>query len=145
MNPIARFIISFLPTHMRREVKELYLSTMIMNFAVMMIQIFEPIYLYTLGYSLHQIILFFLIVYGVYFLILPLGVNYARRFGNEKAIVFSTFIFITYYLLFYNIKFIPIFFFIAPLLYALQKSFYWPHIFSKDIAFLTLQLFQRRI
>jgi len=35
---------------------------MIMTFAVMMIQIFEPIYLYTLGYSLHQIILFFLIV-----------------------------------------------------------------------------------
>ncbi|MBI4090468.1 MAG: hypothetical protein HY422_00420, partial [Candidatus Komeilibacteria bacterium] len=53
-NPIA-FLRSLLPLHMRREIKELYLSTLILNFGVSMILVFEPIYLYTIGYSLSYI------------------------------------------------------------------------------------------
>jgi len=126
MRALRHVVLSFLPRNMRREIKELYLSTLILNFAIMMIQIFEPIYLYTLGYSLHQIIFFFLLVYGIYFVILPVGANFSRHFGYEKGIVVSTFLFIGYYLIFYNIQFVPGLFLFAPILYALQKSFYWP-------------------
>ena len=64
-------ILNFFPHHMRREIRELYVSTTILDFALAMILIFEPIYLYTIGYNLQEIILFFLLVYGIYFLYFP--------------------------------------------------------------------------
>jgi len=130
---IKHYIASYFPSHMKREIKELYLSTFILNFGIMMIQIFEPIYLYTLGYSLHQIILYFLLVYGIYFFIMPLGAKFAHAFGYERTIVVSTIIFIAYYFIFYSIATMPVLFFIAPILYALQKTFYWPA-FNADFA-----------
>ena len=54
-----------------------------------MIQIFELIYLYMLGYSLQQIVLFFIIVYVLYFVLMPLGVGIitalALRYGFRAA------------------------------------------------------------
>ncbi len=120
-----RFLNIF-PHHMRQQIRELYAATSILDFAVAMIQIFEPIYLYTLGYTLQQIILFFLIVYGVYFFIMPLGARVARRVGYEHAIAYSTVVFILYYFIFYNIAFAPFLFVPAALLYAIQKMLYWP-------------------
>lgn len=133
MSSFSYFIQGFLPHKMRHEIKELYLSTLLFNFGVMMILIFEPIYLYTLGYSLQQIILYFLIVYLLYFFIMPFGASFARRFGYEHSIFVSTFINVGYYITFYFIADISWFFYLAPILYALQKTFYWPA-FHADFA-----------
>lgn len=126
MRSIISFIISFLPHRIRREIKELYLSTLILNFGVAMILIFEPIYLYTIGLSLQRIVLFFILVYVLYLFIMPFGAMFARRFGYERSMAVSTFIYIAYYFVFYNIADAPALFYLAPLLYALQKTFYWP-------------------
>ncbi len=111
---------------MRREIRELYVSTTILDFALAMILIFEPIYLYTIGYSLQQIIFFFLLVYLIYFFIMPLGASFAKQVGYEHSIAYSTIVFILYYLTFYNIATIPWFFYLAAVLYAVQKTLYWP-------------------
>src|SRR3989344_3638695 len=133
LSTIKHYIASYFPSHMKREIKELYISTFVLNFGIMMIQLLEPIYLHTLGYSLNQIVLYFLLVYAIYFFIMPLGAKFARTFGYEHAIVTSTFIFIAYYALFYSIANVPWLFFVAPVLYALQKTFYWPA-FNADFA-----------
>lgn len=126
MSRFSHTLISFFPHHIRREIRELYLATLILNIGVAMVLLFEPIYLYSIGYSLQQILLFFLIVYILYFFLVPLGARFAKRFGYEHSIVVSTFIFIAYYFVLYNIATVPILFFIAPVLYAFQKTFYWP-------------------
>jgi hypothetical protein len=71
---------------MRREIRELYVSTTILDFGLAMILIFEPIYLYTIGYTLRQIIFFFFLVYLIYFFILPLGASFAKHLGYEHSI-----------------------------------------------------------
>lgn len=126
MPHIKNLVMSFMPTHMRGEIKELYFSTLILNVGIMMVQLFEPIYLFTLGYSLTEILWFFLIVYLAYFLLMPLGAHFAKRFGYEHSIIASTFIFILYYYFFYSIAREPSFFYFAAVLYAVQKTLYWP-------------------
>ena len=64
------FLKDFLPYKMKRQVKELFASTILVNLALSMVMIFEPIYLYKIGYSLQKIMLFYLITYIIYFLIL---------------------------------------------------------------------------
>mgnify|MGYP001614390323 CR=1 FL=1 len=118
---------------MRREIKELYLSTVIMNLAIAMVQIFEPIYLYAIGYSLQEIMLFFFIVYFLYLLIMPFGAKFTARFGNETSIVLSSLFITLLYLALYGVQFYPGLFYVAAVLYALQKTFYWPA-FHSDFA-----------
>ncbi|MBI4090623.1 MAG: hypothetical protein HY422_01215, partial [Candidatus Komeilibacteria bacterium] len=85
-------------------------------------------------YSLSYIIVFFLVVYAVYFFIIPLGARFARRFGFEHSIIASTIVFICYYIVFYNIAGYPWLFFVAAILYAVQKTLYWPA-YHADFAF----------
>ncbi|OGY89783.1 MAG: hypothetical protein A3B30_01110 [Candidatus Komeilibacteria bacterium RIFCSPLOWO2_01_FULL_52_15] len=126
MKKVIALAVSFLPTHMRPEIRELYLSTLIANFGVAMVLLFEPIFLYTRGYSIQQIALFFIIVYVLYIVLMPIGGHVAKEFGYEHSIFISTFIFIAYYFALYNITNSPILFLVTPALYALQKAFYWP-------------------
>ena len=96
-----------------------------MDFAVASVALFEPIYLYTLGYSLQIILLFYIEVYIVYFIILPVGAKYANRFGFEHSMTLSTIFLVGYYLSLYAIGSSPIFLVIAPLFFAINKSLYW--------------------
>jgi hypothetical protein len=116
---------SFFPHHLTRQINELYFSVAIMDFAVAAVTLFEPIYLYTLGYSLKVILLFYIEVYVIYFIVLPFGAKFANRFGYEGSIAISTIFLIGYYLSLFAIKFNPLFLVIAPLFFSIQKSFYW--------------------
>jgi MFS family permease len=109
-----------------RQIKELFWSTAILDFAVSAIGIFEPIYLYTLGFSLTKIILFFLAVYAIYFLILPFGGKIARLHGYEHSIIYSSPFLIFYYLSLSAISYHQIFILTAILSLAIQKMLYWP-------------------
>lgn len=126
LHNVTQGFFRFFPDRMKREIRELYVSTTILNFALAMILIFEPIYLYTIGYSLKEIILFFLLVYLIYLFLLPLGAKFAKRVGYEHSIAVSTIVFILYYLVFYNIAAVDWFFYLAAFLYAAQKTLYWP-------------------
>ena len=109
-----------------RQLGELYASCAIMDFAVSAIAIFEPIYLWTLGYSLQIIMLFYLSIYGIYFLIIPFGGKIVGQIGYEKTIFFSTFFLIFFYLCLFLISYHPVFFMLAIFMYAIQKMLYWP-------------------
>ncbi|MBT6690950.1 MFS transporter [Candidatus Parcubacteria bacterium] len=121
-----KFIKSFLPHHMKRQVKELFISTTLVNLALALVMIFEPIYLYQIGYSLQKIMFFYLIAYFLYFILMPLGGKFARRKGYEIGMLIGTFLFIAYYTGLFLIGQHDWLFYVAPIFLALQKTFYWP-------------------
>jgi len=111
---------------MKRQVKELFVFTVLINLASALVAIFEPVYLYTIGYGLNQIMIFYLIVYVLYFLIIPLGAKFARNFGYEQSMLIGSIFFILFYISLFFIAKYPILFYISPITFALQKMFYWP-------------------
>lgn len=112
--------------HPSRELSGLYLSVGIMDFANSAVALFEPIYLWTRGYGLTHILLFYAAVYLLYALLIPLGGRIAARLGFEHSIFISQFFFIAYYLALFALPHFPQLIYIAPLIFAIQKSLYWP-------------------
>ncbi|MBU0598237.1 MFS transporter, partial [Patescibacteria group bacterium] len=124
--------------HPSRGLKDLYISVGLKDFALAAVTIFEPIFLFTLGYNLKDIAFYYLIIYGVYFLLLPFFGGLVGRIGLERSIFFSQFILILYFILLFSISNYEVLFYIAPLVAAIYKALYWPAyhtdfvIFSKD-------------
>ena len=115
-----------LATHASRQMKGLMSATALLDFALSAISLFEPIYLYTLHWSLSAICLFYFAVYIAAFLLLPIGARYAGRIGFQHSILFSSPFLIAYYLALYAIPKNPAFVAVAIAAYALQKALYWP-------------------
>ncbi len=119
-------ITHYFAKHPSHELRELYWSVGIMDFATAAVALFEPIYLYTQGYSIKHILLFYAAVYLGYTLLVPVGGRIAARFGFEHSILFSQFAFIAYYLSLFALPYAPWLIWLAPLVFAVQKSLYWP-------------------
>lgn len=119
-----------IPQYFSKRLSHSFLSFMssvgLMNFALSAVMIFEPVYLFTLGYSLSQVMLYYLAVYVIYFLIAPLAIRILSSLGVEHSIFYSQFFLIGYFLVLYGIQNTHFLIFVAPMLLALQKLFYWP-------------------
>ena len=111
---------------LNREVVELYWNTGLFNLAINLTYIFEPIFLYNLGYTLPQIMFFYLIVYTAYVLLVLPITKITSRIGYKHAMLISTIVYVFYWLLLYQTKFHPSLFLIAPVLFGLQKCLFWP-------------------
>ncbi len=57
---------------------------------------------------------------------MPLGAKFARKKGYELGLFIGTFLYIAFYVSLFMIAWYPILFYISPVIYALQKMFYWP-------------------
>jgi hypothetical protein len=116
----------YLAPHPSSEIRELYLSTAILSFATSAVMIFEPIYLYTLGWSLPAILLFFAAVYLLYFLFLPIGGRICRKHGFEHTILWSSPFLILYYICLFATVYSGWFLAFAAVFLTIQKILYWP-------------------
>lgn len=123
---IKKFFLELLPQRMKRQVREIFVSTLLVNFALAMVMIFEPIYLYQIGYSLQKIMFFYLLLYVIYFFIMPLGAKFARARGYEWGIFWGSCFFALSYLSLFFIFKSSWLFYVSPLIFAVQKMFYWP-------------------
>lgn len=123
---MLHFVKSFLPHNMRRQVKELFIFTTLINLALALVMIFEPIYLYKIGYGLHDIMIFYFVVYVLYFVLAPLGAKFAHRLGYEQSMLIGSIFFIIFYVALFFIALYPFLFYVTPVLFAIQKMFYWP-------------------
>ncbi len=117
---------TWLPQSVKRQVKELYISTTMVNFALAMVMFWEPIYLYQIGYSLQKILLFYLVTYIGYVLMMPLGAKFSKKQGYEVSLLLGTCLYAFFYIGLYLIKDYPSLFYVVALIYTLQKTFYWP-------------------
>src|SRR6185436_14669015 len=125
--------ISYFSEELNREVKELYISTALYNLAINLAYIFEPIFLYKLGYSLVQIMIFYIVVYLVYALSIFPVTKIGVRIGYKHSIFISTIFYVGYWILLFKVQTMPQLFLIAPILFGLQKSFFWPP-YNSDVA-----------
>jgi MFS family permease len=118
---------------LNREIVELYWNAALSNLAVNLAYIFEPIFLYGLGYSLVQIMYFYLVVYVCYALLIFPVTKITSKIGYKHAIFISASIYVFYWFLLFQIKFYPGLFLIAPIFFGLEKCFYWPP-YNADVA-----------
>lgn len=123
---IKLFFRNFLPYRMSRQNKELFISNIIINLALAMVQLYEPIYLFKIGYPIYQISFFYLAVYVLYFFALPLGAKFANKYGYENGMFLGSALYIPFYLSLFLITKFSFMFFVAIIFYVLQKMFYWP-------------------
>jgi MFS family permease len=111
----------------RKEMGELYTSSAISNFALAVVTLFEPIYLYhVLHFSIPKVLLFFALLYAVYILLIPIGGKFASVYGYRHSIALSVPFQIFYWLALLAAVSHPNTAFLAAPIFALQKSFYWP-------------------
>ncbi len=83
-----------------KELDELYLSVFLKSLAESLINIFVPIYLLQLGYSLFDIAFYYLIYYLAVALFMPLGMAFNSTLGIKKTMALGTTILLSgYYLL----------------------------------------------
>ncbi|MFC1663257.1 hypothetical protein ACFL04_03805 [Patescibacteria group bacterium] len=112
--------------HPTKQMEELYVSVAIRQFAIAAMGLFVPIYLFTLGYSLWQIMMFYGLVYLIYILIIPFGGNYIGKYGYEKSIVMASIFQALHYFSLFSIVYWPTAFWLAIIFWAIQKMLYWP-------------------
>jgi MFS family permease len=127
------FLNTMLPLRLNAAVRDLYISTAIQNFALATVAIFEPVYLYESGYRLTTICLFYLGVYVLYILLLPLGMKFSLHFGYEKGMVVGSLLWVALYLCLALSVANSWLLLLAVVVYAVQKAFYWPG-FHADFA-----------
>lgn len=128
-----KYHLRYFSSKIGKEVQELYWETIIANLALSLVFIFEPIYLYSLGFSLSKILFFYVQVYLWYLILITWGAKFAGRFGYKHSILISNIFYVLYWIILYLIQGNFSLFYLAPLFFALQKSFFWPA-FDADIA-----------
>jgi MFS family permease len=121
-----------------REVREVYWFSAINGLAIALIFLFEPIYLYQIGYSLTQIMWFYLMVYVWYVILIFPAVRLSSRMGYKHSIFISSIFYILYWLVLYHVRHYSELFFVAPALFALQKGFFWPA-FDADVSLASIR------
>lgn len=109
-----------------KDLRELFISVSMLEGAIAMVALFEPVYLFTLGFSVPEILLYFGALYALYVLLVPIGGRIVAHIGVRRGIVFASVSLIGYYLSLFAIA--HAFWFVVPaiLFYAVQKSLYWP-------------------
>lgn len=116
----------FFSVNSGRQLKELYVFSILFSFASALILIFEPVFFYQEGITLSRIALYYALHYSLYIVLLPLGGKFAGRYGLERSLSWSMPLFVVYFVTLAAIPFLPGLFWLTWVLLTLFKIFYWP-------------------
>ncbi len=106
--------------------REFYASTAIFDIGANLTTVFEPVYLWTGGWSVRDIVIFYVVSYIIYFCIAPLGAKFARWYGHEKSFALSTPFAVIYFFGLYQAPHSWGFAALAMFSLAVYRTFYWP-------------------
>lgn len=110
----------------RKELQRIYISAAIRTFAVSLLGIFLPLYLYVeQGYSFQDTLLFFIFYSLVFAITSPLGAKCAARFGPRHTIIFSVPLYLASVLLLFMLPSVNIPLIIISSLLGASQGFYW--------------------
>jgi len=115
----------YLSHYLKRQLNELYVSTVILDFGSFALAIFIPIYFFKLGFSIRQIVLWYAVHYIFYALICPLTAKIVSKIGYEKSIAISIPLYAIFLFSVVMIGHLPWLFYFAAFFWAFDKSFYW--------------------
>lgn len=112
---------------LKREIVELYASMAIGDFAIAVVMLFEPIFLYSvLKFTVSEVLLFMGAVYALYIILIPLGAKIVSRYGYAKGILISIPFQIIYWTLLFGSEQFFFLIYFAPIAFAIEKSLFWP-------------------
>jgi len=112
---------------LKRDVTKLYMTVAIRNFAMGMVSIFSPIYLYLyFGKSIPLTLLFFGVMFGLYGVFAVMGGKIAAAIGSNKSMLLSAFFYIAYYLALFSIYESFLLVPIAIIVAAIGMALFWP-------------------
>lgn len=128
------FLMSYRPNfsayfskNLQIDVRELYQATGIGNFAMAIVSLFEPIFLYSiLHFTIPQVLLFMAVVYLVYIIAIPFGGKFASLYGYRHSIALS----VPFQVFYWGVLIASVghayLAFLAAAIYGISKAFYWP-------------------
>ncbi len=103
-----------------KEMNELYLSYGIFNFALGLISVFVPIYLYKIDYSIQEILLFFFINSLSFVAFSYPGAKVVSKLGVKHTMLMTAPLLILFFIGLSFIREIPVLFFLLPILRAMK-------------------------
>lgn len=108
------------------EREHLFVATAAWWFGIGLIQIFVPIFLFTIGFSLAQIFLFFAIQHTIRALVVPLSIMTSGKIGAKHVLSSSLVFPLLFYLAFARIPEMPSLFFVAAIFMGIAQGYGWP-------------------
>ena len=103
---------------------ELYASSLVRHLAMAMVNIFVPIYLFQLGYTVPFILFFYAIKSGFHALFSHISAKVCFKTGIRKTILLSTPLLIAFYMILSQ-NMGPDFIIVAAALLGMSDAFYW--------------------
>jgi MFS family permease len=136
---------SFFHYLLNRELSEIYITVAIKFFALSLITIFIPIYLFQLGFDLKYIFLFFAIISAAASLTVYLSLKLSTKLGIKHGILISIPFLIAFYILlqFITTNSLNWIFFLAPIVGGIECSLFWTN-FHTDFAAFSSKKFRAR-
>ena len=107
-----------------KELNHFYLAIAIMTFGELMISLFVPIYLYELGYAVHNIIFFYFLMSLGFLIFSYVGAKVVSKVGIKHSILLSAPFLIAYFI---GLNFLPDYkwlFFILPIIASFRFILY---------------------
>ena len=108
-----------------RELDEIYLSIAIRSFAISSIDIFIPIFLLKLGYSIAEVLMFFAIVNITHALFVFPSIKISVKYGFKHSILFSIPLLILFYMLLFMVKLWNLPLYLLAILFGVSNSLFW--------------------
>ncbi len=108
-----------------RELDELYATVAIRSFALAMINIFVPIYLLELNYTLQDVFIFYTVLSATHALFAIPAARISSKFGFKHAIFFSTLFIVPFYVLLYSLEFLSLHPMFLATLSGISSSLFW--------------------
>jgi len=108
-----------------KELDELYISFALKTLAIALINIFVPVYLLQIGFSVVDIISYYLIYYLAISFLAPFGSLLNSKIGVKKGMAFGT-VFLVFHFFALNQVSTGLHFAIPALLYGINTAIYWP-------------------
>ena len=119
--------ISQLTPRPNRELGELYVSTAIRGFAISLVVIFEPIYIYLFfDRSIPLTLIYFGIISLLFGILAPFGGKMLSKLGIKHAMLWSVPFLFLYFLGLWQIEKLGIFFFVLVFFNVAHNLLYWP-------------------
>lgn len=109
-----------------KEINQIYLSVALRSFALSLISLFVPMYLYSeLGYSLQETLAFYIIFSVVAAITCPFAAKFASKYGLKHSILLSVPFQVSYFYLLYQLSSVNIPLALIASLEGLAIAFFW--------------------
>jgi len=110
----------------KKELTQIYISTALRFFALSLLSLFIPLYLYIeRGYSLDQTLYFFIFYAVVIGICSPIAAKFSSRFGAKHSVLFSIPFYLIFILMLYLLPQFDFPLFLIASFVGVSISFYW--------------------